>query len=482
MTELLGKNLTRESSLAITGKILLTVISVLTVIILARTLGPSDLGIYFISLALAFLSTMFPKGFSTAIRKRANESNEDLHEYFTLGLFVAILYSIFFSVFLYFIGPQIRLIFSYLTYWNIMAIGAIVLSTSVFHVTTDVYAAQVNDGVTVLLSGFKNTLALIIQIILIYIGLGVAPLLFAFAGATLVSAIAISIYGDLNPKVPTLHDIKHTIKFAKWSIPTSFITHLYGKVDIFIIGAMGTTVALGLYEASYRMLIPGLLIAAASSRALSASKKGDANYSTGEIEATLEESAGLTGLIAIPLFFIALVMPTALLEIPLGQSFTQDFTVWPYIVGLSLMFVFTAYREPFNVAFRALKRPKLIIGTQTGLLILNIPLSIYLVTLFGGVGAVIGTTIIELFAVLIYQFLAMKYFQGWVVPRMALDQIFAGFVMFIIAKAFVFIYPVVNTTLFVIVFMGAFAIYFSLLGLISSDFRDYVREGVGQFR
>lgn len=457
------------------GKGVVVLASIFTALFLARFLGPTKLGEYFFTLAVGLILSNVLAGFGKSVIQHLKQKQKTtVGSYFTTSLLGTGILSVLMIAVILGFGFLVIQTLPFLSFTHLLAASGVTVSVGFFEVIEDFHMATTETTAGFFTTPLRNLGILLIQIPLVILNFSIPTLIFAFTLTTILASVILVFYSGLPFTTPQTTILKETLLGSFVTTPVMLLGNLFGRIDIFIIGIAATTTAVGYYEAAYRVLLPGLLISASASRNILA----HSNLLTDgkKVRNELKKAVSFTGFLAIPVFFITISIPNELLKLTFGQQFLEGAIVWPYIIGLSFVVVLTAYREPFNATMRSLNRPKIIVIIQALFLLINIPLSFTLVSFMGGVGAVIGTAIIEFGLLITYELLAYRYLGGFVFPDLAIEQILSGFVLFMFLKPFALLFPVSNPIFFVVAVGGSILTYIIILSIISQEFRYYLKR------
>lgn len=459
----------------ITARLINAIVSILAAIIFVRFLPPLEVGIYYFLAAMVYVLVNFTNGISSAISSLISEETRT-GELFSLGVVLHLIY-MFLLVTVFYSGFQIihrYMLFIHFTHMYAV-IGAIA-GVGLFRVASYLYTYKEET------SAWANTgraiLTLSLQLFFIFGLWGTEWLIASIGFSSVIAFIWVWIVRlRVLPRLPSFRVIRETISSAKFTVPVSFISNIHGRVDVIILAVFVSIPEAGAYEAIYRLLLPGLFVASSISGLIEIDP--DKELPKLEIRRKISRAMGLSGVIAIPYFFNSIAIPSELLSIPFGIGFLHGTAIeqpWVFLIVIAFALILTTYREPFNKTLKQLNRNKTLLLIQFTALVINIPLSIYLARIFGGTGVVLATVIIETIFVISYEVSAYYFFDGFIIPRMIMDQIISGVIMFFLVKSVALVIDI-NTglELSAILILGLVS-YLTSLAIISRDFRIYVKN------
>jgi len=167
----------------------------------------------------------------------------------------------------------------------------------------------------------------------------------------------------------------------------------YTRFDVFLLGWVGLTSAVGYYEVALSLtalatLISGVVMDGLISTTSNLASRG---RSVGE---TIATTISYTSIIAIPMFVLAVFLGDVLVEAIYGSAYLA--TV-PFLVGIAAYRIVQTQREPLDSAVKGLDHPDAVFRISSLTLVVNLALGIALVVAVGAVGVVAATVVAELF-------------------------------------------------------------------------------------
>jgi len=464
----------RETLVALGAKGLNAVVGFGGVVIFANELGDVGLGEYRTVLAAAFVLTQVPGGTATAVKKRVSEVNVDASQYLGAGLVVHLAFSLLVALgFLVVRGPAVA-------YFGSLELAAgvllVVLSLGLFNVANRFYAGIGYPALSSWVDSGRSVLTVGFQIAFLLLGMQVFGLIAGFVVATVLSAvISVVVAGEL-PTRPTRRTFERIYDFARWVIPSAFLSNAYSSADVLIIRWLVGAGPVGVYTVAAQLAQPAILFSSSITDALDVKSSGRDSAGLG-VRADLKNSISYAGLIAVPMVFGALAIPKALMTTLFGPTFRDAPGL--ALVGMTLFQLFKVYGSPLGTVTQATDRPRLTFRVGLIIVLLQLPLAVGLGHYFGLLGVIASTVIAEFVRLCIYQLIAHRLFGGIVLTRPMLDQVLAGAIMFGVVEALTR-YAVTITSwvwLVVVVAVGAGAYFLALL-VVSRHFRLTLRHVV----
>lgn len=383
-------DLTRETLVSLTGQIGTAGVGFIQLYIIARALGPSGLGEYYFALTAALIASRGPIGVSHALRKRVSEDTTKHHAYFGVGLLTTTLYALALGLIsliaITFFSPG-----AYVTQLSALGVG-LVFTITTFDVVQDVYAARGNPGYSMCADAIRSTTTLAFQLLALWLGAGVVGLLACYVLSTFLAATGLTVVGRLRPAWPTPRVVQRVRSFATWSVPNAFVTELYSKYDVLVLGLIASSAAVGVYEASLRLVLPVTFVAASAGGALDVRASNRASRGL-EISDDLQSLLNYVGVLAIPTLAGSALLGEAIMTTVYGGEFAGTGYV---LAGVAAFHVFRVYARPFLASLKALDRPDAVFKIQGIGLLVNLPLSVMLAMSHGVSGVIAATLVVEM--------------------------------------------------------------------------------------
>jgi O-antigen/teichoic acid export membrane protein len=462
-------SLGRETILSFMSKFVMAAIGFGGTIVFARILGPDGLGVYKTAVAAAFVVAQIPAGTGTAIKKRISEVDVRPSEFLGVGL----LFHGAFSV-LVFVG--------YLSFRPIvdgyfaspaLAAGAvtIVFALGLFEIANSMYSGLGYPAMSTWIDTLRSLLTLAFQLVFIFRGYGALGLVVGFVLATAVSGGVSLLIAGVFPEIPGRRTIERVYSFARWSVSNGLLRVGYGRADILLINAFVGSGAVGFYSAASQLTMPGAMFGGSIQDSLAVKSSGLSSVGK-DFRADMENAMSYVGLIALPIFFGALSIPTELMATIFGASFASASAA---LVGMTAYQALHVYRLPFEAVAEGTDNPDLIFRTNVLVFVVYAPLALLFGSQFGLLG-VIGASIFgEAARIAVYQIVARRWVGGVLLPRPVLEQIVSAVLMFATISFVVSnVFAVKNWLHLAAIVGGGASVYFTMLFAISQHFRHTV--------
>lgn len=390
-------NLLNSSLKITTARLATTIASFGGLVFFAQELGASRLGIFFLFKALYdilyFLTDM---GLSGAIIKRVSERNEP-GQILSVGILIKlppIIIAIAIVLLLReaindYIGAALA---------PFLAVG--IFLTAYGELSIKILQAELQIGWFATLQFLKTVVFVGSGILLIMAGLGVHGLIYS----VLLSEIIIIVIGTTlrtTPlRRPSLNHAFSLFAFAKYRLPTKFLTRAMSWADVLVIGVFLSQAHVGAYEVAWRASKPAVLLATAVSNIIFPTTSGlDQIEDQDRIKSMLADGLALAILLPIPAFFGALLFSHEILNFIFGETFGMAWLVLIVLMGgrifYAIFLILDGILEGMN-QIRLVARAAFVTG------IFNIIGNIVFVPQFGIVGAAFATSLtFALYAVLL---------------------------------------------------------------------------------
>jgi len=471
-------SISREAFLNVGAKLVQIVLGFAGIIILTRMLGSDGLGRYRTVLAAGFLILSFSENIGEVIRKRIAEVETDPQEYITFGLLIHGSITVI-TGFGLFLGRSVAI--PYFGSKALTAGVAIVVASLGFFTIINLYQGGIGHPAReTWFDSLRSVLTLSAQVSVLVLGFQAFGVIVGFGIAAFVTGAFVWVSERPPLKIPTGRTIKRTYTYARYSIPSSFLSRFYQSADPLLIRLFSGASSVGYYTLASQLAQPGALFAASISNVLSVKSSGVDSVG-GEIRRDLVNSTTYAGLISVPILFGALAISNAIMQSGLFGTTFGD-APGAVLIGIALMQVMSAYQKPFSSAIGGVDRPDIIFRVSLFVTLVYVPAAVGLGRLYGLLGVVAGTVIAESVRLVAYQFVSIRLFGGAVFPRPVGYQFFAGGVMFVAVEG---LSQVTNperlTILTLLISIGAI-VYFSSLLITSHHFRQTVVRTLDEFQ
>ncbi len=445
---------------------------------IARELGSATLGTYALFIAvLVWLRTGFGSGLHQAVIKRVSEVG-DGDRYLGAGILIqGALYAVVVALLIAgrpYLDDYLGFEGTLLLIVALAAVLAFSLVSSTLHGEQKVhYAALLRPIDRVVRSG--------VQLAVVFLGIiggGVAGLVWGYVAGAVVAILAGLLLLSTRPRLPSREHLESVLGFTKYSWLSGIEQRSFSAMDTVVLGVFVGSSLIGYYEVAWNLAsllaIFGNSISESLFPTISELDSSDERDAVGEL---LGNGLAYTGLFLIPGFVGVLVVGESVLGL-YGQEFQRAATVLAILVLARLIY---AYGAQFIMTLNAINEPDVAFRINLVFVAANVVLNVALVSLYGWIGAAVGTATAALIS-LVIAYYALTGFVAFPIPWGELArQLLAALVMAGV------LFPVRDVVLelsqrglveaILLVSVGA-AVYFAVLVVLSARFRTTVRQNV----
>jgi len=461
----------RQSIIALTSTITLTVIGFLSTIYFAHTLGPAPLGAYFLFLAyLGILNLVGDGGFGGAAVKRISEGKES-NEYFSAFVFIRIVLLTLSVLLLFIAEPFLKdLTSSGLFFWLLLALIISVLSNISW---IGVYGSG-KVGVSQV-SGFLDALTrTFFQIIAVFLGFGVAGLTGGFVGGLIVGTIMNFRYIDIRLVRFRLSYLKNLSGFSFWIFLTAGGSLVFSYADTILIGFFMSNSDVGIYRTAFQLTSIATFATMAFQTVLYPKiSNWESQGQITEIENSLSRAWTYSLFLAIPTCIGGWILGDKLLYYLYGASFVEGGSALFFLLLVQIINVFMVLG---TMSLTALNHPKDAFRITVITSLANVLLNIVLIPVLGITGAAIATLIAMTFnaagaLILLSRIISVKFEYATIKNIFYAAGFMGVFLLFIH-----FFLPLNHVTVvFTVLIMGA-GLYVLVLFKLDRKIHDEIRD------
>jgi O-antigen/teichoic acid export membrane protein len=461
----------RQSVIALSSTIALTIIGFLSTIYFAHALGPSVLGAYFLFLAYFGIFNLIGEGgFGSAAVKRISEGKEP-DEYFSAFVFVRIVLLAVTVSALLFAQPYLNDITSSgVFFWLLLAL---IVSFFSGNIVVGVYGTG-KVGIFQISGLIDAIIRILFQITAVFLGFGVAGLAGGFVGGLIAGGIANFRYLDLKLVWFGISHLKNLSSFSFWIFLTTSGSLVFTYADTILIGFFMSNADVGIYRTAFQLTSVATFTTLAFHTVLYPKiSNWGAKGLTGEIENSLARAYTYSLLLAIPTCIGGWILGDSLLYFLYGASFVEGTTALYFLLIVQVVNVFMFLG---TMSLTALNRPKDAFWITVIAAIANIILDIALIPVMGITGAAVATLIsMSLNAlgalVLLKRSISVKFEYGPIKNILYASGCMAVFLLFIH-----FFLPLAHVaTVLTVVVVGA-GIYTFTLFKLDREIRDELKN------
>jgi O-antigen/teichoic acid export membrane protein len=361
-----------------------SLIGFLVTLYLARELGASVLGAFFVVIALVVWLRVPMNAIGSAITKRVSEGTERgaflgaggaLYALLTLVMALGILVAN--DAVNAHVGAPVA-----------PFVAVLLVGNGFFSYVTNSLDGQKRVASSSVLKAAENIAEGGAQIVFVLLGYELVGLLFGQAVALLGGgAVGLGLF-VFRPTFPGREHFESLMEYARYSWLGTVSGRTFGWMDTLVLSFFVGSGLIGVYEISWRLASVLILLGNAIQRTLfpEISDLADEGNES-KIQFFLNEGLFYTGLLAIPGLFGAAVLGTKVLRI-YGPEFTAGTVV---LLVLVLARLVDAYGNLLLTTVNGLDRPDIAFRINGVFMVSNLVLNVGLVYLFGWYGAAVAT-------------------------------------------------------------------------------------------
>lgn len=465
----------QTSFVAFVSQVAASVIGFGATVYITRSLGPEIFGTYALIVAVViWVKTGAIMGIRSAVTKRISESGET-HSYITAGWFtiIGILGVVSISILLF-----QGFIDSYIGYPSSIFILGLTFSATVFAFVKGVLQGQHRVHIAALLEPVDRTARSIIQIGLIFLGLGLSGILVGYGVAAMIAAGIGLIFTSFRFSKPSKQHFRHLFSFAKYSWLSRLSSRTFTSMDTVILGVFVAVGYIGIYEVSWNLASILAVFGTAIGQVLFPEiSKYASQDQFDEAVSLLESSLAYAGFLLIPGLIGSLAIGDMILAI-YGPEFTEGHYILVLLVLSRLIY---SYADQIVTTLNGLDRPRLSFRINAAFIFTNLLLNIILIWWIGWIGAAIATTMSAAVSLSLSWKNISKVLPGVGIPKTEIGyQVISGIFMGLSVFGFRLLFPNTIVVGVGLAILGAIS-YFSMVYLLSEEFRATLRSNLPGF-
>lgn len=459
-----------QVGIGVLGRVVTVLVAFLGSILLARILGPTGYGSFYLLLAIVALLDNPVTGWATACRKRLTETDFPSGEAVGSTVIAIIASSAVVFTLAWVARPTIASLTGHPAAWLYLAVlfvGSVTYATA-----QQVLQATRRFGSSTWLGASRDTVRVLVQAALVVAGFGVAGMVGGMVAANLVVApIALYLIGA-RPGLPTAETLAEIWRFARSSVPAGFVGTAQEHMDILLLGIfVGTSVA-GVYEIALKLTIPAMFVAGVAQNGLMG-RVSNLRSRDEPVVADIENNLAYASVLGVPLFFGVLVLAEPVVVTVYSSQFVG---AAPYLIGLALFRLLRTQRVILLATIDGFDRPDLNLKVSTAEFALNLALGLSLLFTVGPIGVVVATVVSEGVGYAL-RAVAVRSLAPSVtlLPKQIGSQVLSGAVMATVVAAGRAFLPLASwSTVLGLVALGGLTYFVTLIGL-SRPFRTTIR-------
>ena len=363
-----------------------TLIGFLSTMYFAHAVGAGVLGAYFLFLAYYnIIGLMTDGGFGTAAVKRISEGEEP-DAYFTAfvmlrSLFVTVVIMALIIFRSYFVDLDSEGTFT----WLLVALGI-----SLMQVISSGTHGCGKIGIIATADFINNVSRILIQVVAVFLGYGVAGLTGGFVVGILVGTVVQLPFFDLRFVRFGWRHLKSLYSFSFWSFLVSGGSMVFMNADSVMIGYYMNNADVGVYRVIFQFTgLAAFTISALRGTLWPRVSRWNKIGETGLIEESLSRVFTYTLILALPLFVGGALLGDKLLYFFYGADFV-DYTTLMILFFLQIINIFYYFFTTYLIAMNQVKE---VFKITVVIIVVNIALNAVLIPVMGISGAAVATLV-----------------------------------------------------------------------------------------
>jgi len=455
----IAKTVAINSSIILAGRLISKIMGLFTIVLLARYLGVALFGQY--SLVLAFVGFFLylnDFGVTQVIVRRISQSSEKINELVSNTLTLKIVFA-FFAIFS-------TIVFSFLFAYPIEIILLIfvfaltILPSTITSIFNGVFQAKLKIKYAMFSEIVQYTIFLLLIIPLIYFKADLLHFFLAFLVGTLGALFTSWFFVRKYVKLRFLIDFKEWKVLFKTGLPFAFtliFSSLYSRIDVLMLSKMVNDSAVGFYAASFRITESLAIIPNAFVIPLFPVMSALFRTSNPNLKISYKLGFKYLSIFFLPIAFGGSILAQRIITLVYGTDFVNPVMNLTFVVLIWAAFILFINQISSTVLYSIFKEKIVMKSLMIGIFA-NVILNIFLIPVYGIVGAAISTLLTELmiFSIFTYSLSKKVYALDF---KLLLKPLLASILMS------TFIVYFFNFNIFFLVFFGGI-IYFVFLFLI----------------
>lgn len=466
MSNIEDTNFGLEVGVGIVGKVVLAAVGFVGSIVIARIVGPSVYGTFYLLIAIVGVLDNPVMGFTNACKKRMTETGFPTGSALGAGILGVLGLATALLPITYLLSTQIASYVGVSDSWIYLYI--LFVSIVMFMATNRILTGMENFGMSVWTNALRAVIRVVLQVSLVLLGFGLLGMVVGMVVASLLVVPVVIYLIGCRPSLPTYKQLSNIWGFARFSIPNAFLGTALKRMDILLLGVFATTGAIGYYEVASRMTFPAVFISGVAATGLMG--RVSSRHDRGRDYMTdINNTLSVVSVLAIPLFFGALAMGDVLIVTAYGQEFAG---AGAFLIGLALYRVISTQGQTLRSTINGLNMPNYNLYISIMVLVVNIVLGVFLIVEIGAIGIVIATVIAgtvryaSSIAVIKSHDRSIR-----VLPPALIHQITSGVLMFMVLEGLLHVVAVEFWGSVILIVAGGGLFYFGVLFSISDFFR-----------
>jgi O-antigen/teichoic acid export membrane protein len=465
------QRIAKNTSVLMIGQIIITILSVIISVAIARDFGDVIFGKYSYALAFtAFFTAFLDLGYDTLLIRDVARDKTKADKYMNNAFSIRVLFSIIIFIFIVITinfgeYPSDTKILLYL-----LGIYGIIISLSnVFKVT---FRAFENMEYEAAIKIITNFIRVCLGLLMLIMGYGLIEIILMFLFTALLDLlVSFLICYKKFAKLKIEFDLDFFKKTIKIALPLGMLpvfSLIYVRIDTIMLEVMKGDAVVGWYNAAYNLTYGFKPIPQLFMTALLPLTSYYYVFSKDTLKNIYEKSFKYLLILGLPLALGLTLLGDKIILFFYGEQYTNSI-IAIQILAWDVLLIFLYGCSAFILVSTDKQNKMMLIAASTALL--NIVLNIFLIPTYSYVGSAIATIIAEGFLLASYIYLNGRYLHMIPIHKIVVKPIFASGAMGL------FIYYFNNINLFLIIIISVI-IYFVVLYLLNG----FSKEDISLFR
>lgn len=381
------------------GKIVTAAVGLVGSIIIARIVGPTGYGVFYISVAISEVFKNPVGGWATACKKRLTETQFDDAEalgslFLVLGLMIVVF------------GPLSLVGLLAISENQVIpfAVPLLFVGSSMYWSFSVFLSGRRNFSMSVWSETVKTLVETIGKILLVVAGFGVWGMVGGTLFGTLLVVPLLLYFIQVRPRWPSWEAIRSIVSYAKWSVLQSSVGTALSQMDTILLGWLVVASVAGKYQVGLQLTMPAVFVSSVIQSGLMG-RVSNLESRGEDWNDDLRNALSYGSVLAIPIFFGSLVIGEELAITVFGGEFSG---AGVFVVGLALYRVLHTQTDSFNSVLAGLDRPDIIFWISLVSFVLNVLAGVGLWYVMGAVGIVIATVATAVVTYLLHVYYAHR--------------------------------------------------------------------------
>ena len=443
----------------------------------AQSLGPSELGSFFLfQTALYLLTIPADFGIRGGVEKRLSEGMDPGDILASAICCKIVTLSIVISLILLLRDAIVRFIGADLVLALIL--GVILWEFSQLYIQA--IRGEMRVGETAILEFSHQFIWIVAGGILVYFGYGVLGIVYGMLFGLLVASVAAYAVANIPLGKPSNAHIHSLVDYAKYHFISESGGQVYEWMDVALIGIFLSSAQVGIYEVAWQVTLVVLIASySVATTIFPQVSSWSAEAANDRIERLISRTLGVVLAVSIPAFIGATVFSEDILQYLFGAEYVVAAGV---LIILMAEKVFQSANDVFWRSLNAINRPDLGARATVITVIVNLVLNLLLIPTYGIVGAACATTFAVITNTLLHGYYLSRFLEVRIPYKLVSICLTISIVMAAELTVVRSLLPVQGIImLFLQIAIGAL-IYAILMVSIPSIRREFIVPGINALR